>query len=950
MRRINPFSTIIRNFNIFRLLLLLLFACALQAGKVMAQSPSITSVKKPLTAIYKEGDVLTFTVNFSESVIVNTGGGVPYLELLIGAQTKRAVYSGGSGSSSLTFVYTVVNNDLDADGVSLGAILELNGGTIQDVDGNNADVVPVNMDSNIVYVDAVPPSVVAVNVPAPRYYKAGEILSFQVVFSENVISSVVSGRAYIEVTIGSSVVRATLFSQTGNSLTFRYTVASADRDVDGITPGNTIVLNGTTIVDIAGNAVQPGLQNVGSTSGVLILDRPATNISGAIKLNAPWTASITFGDPVTGFDITDITGSNATYSNLQTSDNITYTVLVKPISDGGVSVEVPADVAFNAAGLGNTQVRLSYYYDATPPAITSIDVPANGAYKTGDVLNFTVHFSEEVRLFRTPVRATLPLIIGSTPVEAAYTGGQGTSVFTFAYTVQSGEMDLDGIAVGSAILMNGDRFTDVTSNDLITTVNNVGSTSNVFVNTATPGVSLSTTAPAVVNSPFTVILTFTEAVTGLNVAEISAGSATVSNLQTSDNLTYTALITPTTDGPVNVSLPAGVAVNSASTGNTASNTISVNYDGTPPQIAGGQHFSILQVSAAGTNVGTVSATPAPLLNWTIATDGAGGAFVIDASGVIKVQNSTILNTLAGTTVTLGVTVSDGLNTSGIVPVTIDVQLVNQAPTLDPVQDVVLCANTATHTIQLTGASATEPGQTYTITAVADQPFFDALSVNSSAVLSYELKPNVISGSTTVTVTIQDNGGTASGGADVLRRTFTITVNSLPVISIGSDKGASITGGEVVHLTASAGVGNYTYSWADAAGIISGKQEPVLEVKPLVSTTYHVTVTSSEGCINTAAFPLEVSGTLGIEATNILTPNGDGINDKWVVKNLELYPDNEVKIYDRAGRMVYNRKNYSNDWDGRVNGNPLGEGTYYYFITIKGELKLKGFITIVLRRY
>ena len=70
----------------------------------------------------------------------------------------------------------------------------------------------------------------------------------------------------------------------------------------------------------------------------------------------------------------------------------------------------------------------------------------------------------------------------------------------------------------------------------------------------------------------------------------------------------------------------------------------------------------------------------------------------------------------------------------------------------------------------------------------------------------------------------------------------------------------------------------------------------------------------------------------------------------MVKNLELYPENEVKIYDRAGRMVYNRRNYSNDWNGRVNGQLLEEGTYYYVVTIKGELKLKGFITIVLRRY
>ena len=928
-------------------MLLLILACALQAGKAMAQSPSVTSVDKPVTGIYKAGNLLTFTVHFSEPVIVNSTGGIPYIDLIIGAQTQRAIYSGGSGSADITFVYVVTSSDRDDDGVSLGAVIELNGGTMQDIDGNNADVVLANLNTNVVYVDAVPPSVTSVNVPAPGYYKVGDALNFIVQFDENIVSHVVTGQAYIDVTVGTSVVHATLFSQTSNSLTFRYVVALNDRDVDGITPGNTIVLNGTTIADLAGNGAQLALNGVGNTSGVIVLDRPAVYMYGPVERNGPGTVTITFEDPVTGFDVTDIAGFNATYSNFQTSDNITYTALVTPIADGTVSVEIPGNVAFNAAGLGNTQIRTDYYYDATPPAITSVDVPANGTYKIGDVLNFTVHFSELVYLFRTPVRATLPLIIGTTQVEAAYTGGQATNAFTFAYTVQSGEMDLDGITLGSAILMNGDDFSDLNTNNLITTLNNVASTADVFVNTATPDVSLSTTALAIVNTPFTVSLTFTEAVTGLDVTEINAMNATVSNLQTSDNITYTALITPTAEGTVNISLPAGVAVNSANTGNTASNTLTLTYDKTPPQITGGQHFSIVQTSASGTNVGTVNATPAPLLNWTITTDGASGAFALDANGVITVQNNAILNTLAGTTVTLGITVSDGLNTSATVSVTIDVLLVNKAPTLDPIHDVAHCADAITHTIQLTGASAAESGQAYTITATADQPFFDALSVDASNVLSYQLKPTATSGSTVVTVTIQDNGGTANGGVNMLSRTFTLTVNSLPAISITSDKGASIVKGAVARLTASAGAGSYTYSWIDADGIIGGKETPVLEVKPTANTVYEVTATNSAGCSNHASFSLKVSGALSVIPNNILTPNGDGINDRWVVRNVELYPDNEVKIFDRTGRLVYSRMNYNNDWDGTANGKQLAEGTYYYFLTLNnGTGTVKGFVTIV----
>jgi gliding motility-associated-like protein len=173
------------------------------------------------------------------------------------------------------------------------------------------------------------------------------------------------------------------------------------------------------------------------------------------------------------------------------------------------------------------------------------------------------------------------------------------------------------------------------------------------------------------------------------------------------------------------------------------------------------------------------------------------------------------------------------------------------------------------------------------------------------------------------------------------------VNSLPAISITSDKGASIVKGAVARLTASAGAGSYTYSWIDADGIIGGKETPVLEVKPTANTVYEVTATNSAGCSNHASFSLKVSGALSVIPNNILTPNGDGINDRWVVRNVELYPDNEVKIFDRTGRLVYSRMNYNNDWDGTANGKQLAEGTYYYFLTLNnGTGTVKGFVTIV----
>jgi gliding motility-associated-like protein len=87
--------------------------------------------------------------------------------------------------------------------------------------------------------------------------------------------------------------------------------------------------------------------------------------------------------------------------------------------------------------------------------------------------------------------------------------------------------------------------------------------------------------------------------------------------------------------------------------------------------------------------------------------------------------------------------------------------------------------------------------------------------------------------------------------------------------------------------------------------------------------------------------------LAVKANNILSPNGDGNNDVWVVEDIESYPNNKVTIFDKAGRVVYTTNSYSNDWTGTYQGSPLEEGTYYYAIDFgKGNGLMKGYITII----
>ncbi|WP_264536378.1 cadherin-like beta sandwich domain-containing protein [Flavobacterium sp. N1736] len=89
------------------------------------------------------------------------------------------------------------------------------------------------------------------------------------------------------------------------------------------------------------------------------------------------------------------------------------------------------------------------------------------------------------------------------------------------------------------------------------------------------------------------------------------------------------------------------------------------------------------------------------------------------------------------------------------------------------------------------------------------------------------------------------------------------------------------------------------------------------------------------------------GPQAIVPTNVITPNGDGKNDYWIIDGLDKYPNNSVKVFDRAARLVYSKNNYNNDWDGTFKGSPVNEDTYYYLIDLgNGSPKMKGFISII----
>ena len=240
--------------------------------------------------------------------------------------------------------------------------------------------------------------------------------------------------------------------------------------------------------------------------------------------------------------------------------------------------------------------------------------------------------------------------------------------------------------------------------------------------------------------------------------------------------------------------------------------------------------------------------------------------------------------------------------------------------------------------------------------VTDAPFVLQATASSGLTVTYiSSNTNVaritngnqvqVVGIGTTVITASQTGDSNFEAANPVTQNFTVIDNPPPVLSISSDKGNSISKGETARLTAS---GALTYQWSNAEGIISGQNSAVLTIRPSATTTYTVTGFNQYGRSSTQTFTIEVRADFQVlDIHNVVTPNGDGKNDTWKVENIDMYPNNLVKIFDRAGKLVFEMKGYDNSWGGTYKGGVLPEGTYYYIIDFgKGIGVRKGFITIV----
>jgi gliding motility-associated-like protein len=180
----------------------------------------------------------------------------------------------------------------------------------------------------------------------------------------------------------------------------------------------------------------------------------------------------------------------------------------------------------------------------------------------------------------------------------------------------------------------------------------------------------------------------------------------------------------------------------------------------------------------------------------------------------------------------------------------------------------------------------------------------------------------------------------NGCIDSLSRN--VTIYTLPPTNAGRD--TTVIMGFSTQLDASGGV---AFQWYPSDGLSSVfVKNPI--ATPLATTTYYLTSQDQFGCVNRDSVTIQVEDQHIIMASNVVTPDGNGKNDTWIIKNIETYPDAEVTIFNRWGSIVFHTNNYQNDWNGN-NGKHdiLPDGAYFYVIKMPGSDKVyKGTVTIL----
>lgn len=535
--------------------------------------------------------------------------------------------------------------------------------------------------------------------------------------------------------------------------------------------------------------------SVASTITVIAVNTAPTDIA---LDSASISQSAGVNGVVGALSSTDVDDSSFTYSLVagtgdthNASFNISGSQLrandASALSAGNYSVRIESDDGEDAYEESFTITVV----DDVAALVTSVSVPANATYTLAENLDFTVNFDENITVSGTP---RLSLTVGGSTRYASYQSGSGSSSLSFRYTVQSGDNDSDGIALGSTIDLNSGTLQDAATNAANLTLNSVGSLASVLVDTGAPTLS-EVTAVSALGNDSTPSVTFSTSEAGTLAVGGSCGSASegaVSSGNNSIDLTQTDNSTALADGAYNNCTVT--VTDAAGNASTALTLTAFTVDTTAPSIDTNLGLSLdeaeqgVQISNSELSASDVNSAAADVV-YTVSSVPANGALAYNGSDIIVSSTFTQADIDAGllsyshdgsetTSDSFNFSIADELgNSAGSTSFSFTIAAVNDAPDTSADAETTN-EDTAVMVDVLANDSDADDALNAASVTVSAAPTNGSTSVNTgTGVITYTPAAN-FNGVDSFSYTVEDASGDASDPALV---TITvISVNDIPV--------------------------------------------------------------------------------------------------------------------------------------------------------------------------
>lgn len=404
-------------------------------------------------------------------------------------------------------------------------------------------------------------------------------------------SKAVHGFTSEDVLVDGGAITGGSFASSSDTV-YTFTVAPSGQGTVTVSiPADTVIDDTDTYTNFASPDLVRIYDSVAPTVTLSSTASSTTNVS-------PIHVTATFSEDVINFISSDVVVGNGAISNFASSSASVYTFDVTPSEQGVVTVDVTSGAAQDAAGNENTDAtQLVRTYHTEPPTFGI-------QYYSDSSLLISLGNNPHLKAGTYYLKVSANEILLAPPTVTIDAEGTGNDIVDAATSLVSGSdytytraIATDTLATGSVLEDISITGTDSAGNIATNADPTNESSKAAYTDTVRPTVVITSTASSTTkNSPIPFTATFSEAVTGFGVGDITVGNGSAGSFASTSVSIYAFSITPSGQGSVSVDIASGGAQDAAGNGNVAASQLIRTYDSAAP------------ILTAGDSIGTTTST------------------------------------------------------------------------------------------------------------------------------------------------------------------------------------------------------------------------------------------------------------------------------------------------------------------------------------------------------